>query len=260
MLKRLLKRARLKKLFFLGQPSKKFFTGDYWQKYLVQAKVEKPRVLIINPLNETKSNVRFSHIGVHRLRQPLDLAYLSSFLKKFTSAQLVDAAILKWPTEKTVEFINLVSPEILIVSSSPPDRWQNPDLDISSVFDIINQTTAKKKILVGTHGSVTPDWIFANCRVDFIVRGEPELTGEELVRALLEDKQDFSKIVGLSYKKGEEIVHNPDRVFNNDLNSYPLPDYDSLPMHLYSYSTDDLPAPFSLMLTSRGCRGNVFFV
>lgn len=251
--------SETKKTVSIRPAAKMVFTGNYWQRYLAEAKAKKPKVLIINPLNETAHNVQFSHISVHRLRQPLDLAYSSSFLKKITTVQLVDAAILKWSTAKTIEFINLAAPEILIVSSSPPDRWQNPDLDISNIFDIFNRTTAKKKILVGAHGSVTPDWIFANCRVDFVVRGEPELTVEELVKNLLENQEDFSETAGLSYKNNNTIVHNRERVFDSDLDDYPFPDYESLPMHLYGYSTDDLPIPFSLMLTSRGCPGQCIF-
>ena len=238
---------------------KKAFGGDYYQKYLKEAQANKPKVLLINPLNTSTVNVKFSHIGKNRLRQPLGLAYVSSFLKKITSTQLIDGAILAWDKEKTIKYINSVAPDILIISSSPLDRWQNPDVDISKIFEIINQTHAKNKILIGTHGTVTPDWVFENCCVDFVVRGEPEITCLELTQALLKASNDFSFIPGLSFRVGDKIVHNSDRIFQDNLDEYPCPDYEALPMHLYRYSTNDLPAPFSLMLTSRGCPAQCIF-
>jgi len=92
-----------------------------------------------------------------------------------------------------------------------------------------------------------------------VVRGEPELTCLEVVGNILAGSQDFSKIAGLSWRKDKKIIHNQDRVFNINLDDYPLPDYESLPMHLYSYSVVDLPEPFSIMLTSRGCPGQCVF-
>jgi len=106
---------------------------------------------------------------------------------------------------------------------------------------------------------VTPDWIFKNCKADFVVRGEPEFTCFELLGNILKDDKDFSKITGLSYRKEGKIIHNQNRIFNSNLDEYPMPDYESLPMHLYRYTTADLPGEFSLMLTSRGCPGQCVF-
>lgn len=243
----------------LRPAARKIFLGDYYKKYLKEAKENKPKVLLINPLNVSAVNTKLSHLGKNRLRQPLGLAYVSSFLKKITSVQLIDGAILGWNKKETIDYINLVAPDILIISSSPLDRWQNPDVDISNVFEIINQTQVKNKILIGAHGTVTPDWVFDNCCVDFVVRGEPELTCRELVENILASKNEFSAITGLSYKMDDKIIHNTDRFFQNNLDEYPWPDYEALPMHLYHYSTNDLPTPFSLMLTSRGCPGQCVF-
>lgn len=255
----LVKSAKEKKLISLRPPSKKTFDRSYSSKLMAEAKLNKPKVLIINPLNENKSNANFSHIGKHRLRQPLGLAYINAFLKKITDTQLVDAAILSWDVEKTIQYINLIKPEILIISSDPLDRWQNPDLDISSVFNIVNLADVKHKILVGAHGSVTPVWIFKNCKADFVVRGEPEKTCFELVGKLISGNSDFEEIAGLSWRNKNKVFNNPNRIFDSNLDEYPLPDYDSLPMHLYRYTTTDLPRPFSLMLTSRGCPGQCVF-
>src|SRR3990172_7895176 len=43
---------------------------------------------------------------------------------------------------------------------------------------------------------------------DYIVRGEGEETFEELIDALIQEK-DLSKILGLSFRRNETLVHNP---------------------------------------------------
>lgn len=254
----IIKSAETKKLVEIRPTAKKTFGRGFFRFLLSEAGKLKPKVLIVNPLNKSKSNEMFSHIGQNRLRQPLGLAYVSSFLKKITDVQFVDAAILGWDGDKTASYIDLVNPEVLIISSGPLDRWQNPDLDISSIFNIINKVRTKNKIIVGAHGSVTPDWIFENCKANFVVRGEPEMTCLELVKNLL-GGGDFKEIAGLSWRNHNKIIHNKDRIFDSNLDEYPFPDYESLPMHLYRYTTPDLPEPFSLILASRGCPGQCVF-
>jgi anaerobic magnesium-protoporphyrin IX monomethyl ester cyclase len=46
--------------------------------------------------------------------------------------------------------------------------------------------------------------------VDFVVRGEGELTFRELLRAL-EARRGFEHIAGLSFRHGDHVTHNPDR-------------------------------------------------
>src|SRR5690242_1257074 len=47
-------------------------------------------------------------------------------------------------------------------------------------------------------------------RVDFIVRGEGEVTFRELLRAI-ENEGDFEQIAGLSFRNVDSFPHNPDR-------------------------------------------------
>lgn len=58
---------------------------------------------------------------------------------------------------------------------------------------------------------------------DYCVRGEGEETLIELIEAI-ESGSEPVGIKGLSYRKGEEIVHNPDRGLICDLDSLPFPD------------------------------------
>ena len=78
--------------------------------------------------------------------------------------------------------------------------------------------------------------------IDVIARGESELTGPELLRAI--DGGDLSTVDGISYRKNGSIAHNPDRQRMSELDMIPFPAFDRIDMKRYEgYG----------MMTSRGC-------
>jgi radical SAM superfamily enzyme YgiQ (UPF0313 family) len=216
-----------------------------------------PDLLLINPNRRTQVNARASHIKGSRPRQPLGIAYTAATLRKGgVSVRLMDASILHWTVAQTADLVRRIRPRFVCVSTTQLDRWQNPDLDLTEVFALINAVAGGEGLPViveGTHGTVTPQWIFEKCRASSVIRGEPELTTLETMQALLSGKP-LDGIAGLSWREDGVVRSNPDRRFDKPLDEYPFPAYDDLPMQLYRYTLeDDLPAPFTLMLTSRGC-------
>ena len=75
------------------------------------------------------------------------------------------------------------------------------------------------------HPTFHPREVLGRPEVDFVVRGEGELTLLELVEALGRGK-DFSKILGLGYKDQGNVRINPMRPLIPDLDSLPFPDKD----------------------------------
>ncbi|MDP2946749.1 MAG: radical SAM protein [Nanoarchaeota archaeon] len=188
-----------------------------------------------------------------RPRQPLDLAYIASLLLKNNyEVKFLDANVLKYDADKTVSEIKTYNPDILILTSSPVDRWECPNSYIDSVFEVINKAGIRPTILTGSHGSLTPERIFEKCDVDYIVRNEPEIIVSNLVEALTKN-EDISKIKGVSHRVDDKIINNEDASRIENLDKLPFPAYELLPMDRYKYSSSDLPQPFSIMLTSRGC-------
>ena len=84
-----------------------------------------------------------------------------------------------------------------------------------------------------------------------IVRGEPELTVSELVRAI-SNEQNFNSINGISFFKDGNFHHNPVREPIKDLDSLPYP-----ARHLiekYHFTNPKLKKhPYTTVLTSRNC-------
>lgn len=92
-----------------------------------------------------------------------------------------------------------------------------------------------------------------NAFVDYIVRGEGEVTCTELLEAL-DSRASLENIAGISYRSNGAVVHNPDRPFIKDINVLPLPAVDLVPLSKYRA----LGFPIT-MVTSRGCPHECIF-
>ncbi|MCL5102772.1 MAG: B12-binding domain-containing radical SAM protein [Armatimonadetes bacterium] len=76
-------------------------------------------------------------------------------------------------------------------------------------------------VMGGSHVSFLADEALQHS--DYCVRGEGEQTLPELIDAI-ESGSGFGSILGLSYKVGDEVRHNPDRPLLCDLDSLPFAD------------------------------------
>lgn len=100
--------------------------------------------------------------------------------------------------------------------------------------------------------------------VDFVVIGEGEKSFVDLLNSYFFSKVPFSEIDGLCYRDNGKVIVNPKINFINDLDNYPMPDYDVLDMSLYEIEPDKWedfwhnPLELNLryrwpLLTSRSC-------
>lgn len=87
--------------------------------------------------------------------------------------------------------------------------------------------------------------------IDYVIRGEGEITAKELCDHCLRNQGNIEDIHGLSYIRDGVIVSNKDRGFIADLDTLPFPDRTLLDISKYSH-----PASIS---TSRGCPGRCIF-
>lgn len=122
---------------------------------------------------------------------------------------------------------------------------------IDSVLELCQK--AKKQgartVLGGVHPTLVPD-VVLHPAVDYVVRGEGEVTFAELVSG-----DDPSSIEGLTYKKDGKAVHNQDRPEIPNLDDLPPLRRDLLDFGKYAAWGMKLDA----ISTSRGCRFKCIF-
>ncbi len=90
--------------------------------------------------------------------------------------------------------------------------------------------------------------------VDFVCRGD----GEQLILDLLERLEDPGTVLGVTWQKDGKVQQNPNRPLPRDLDQWPYPDRESVPLDFVESMPLDVPAVLSLdkfttMQTSRGC-------
>jgi anaerobic magnesium-protoporphyrin IX monomethyl ester cyclase len=109
-------------------------------------------------------------------------------------------------------------------------------------------------VVGGPHATVKAEEVLKICpAVDYVVRGEGETTAVELTAAIADlrramNLQSVEGILGVSFRAGGTIRHNPPRDRTTDLDELAPPDR-ALLMHRAAYSSEDM----GLVMTSRGC-------
>jgi radical SAM superfamily enzyme YgiQ (UPF0313 family) len=84
--------------------------------------------------------------------------------------------------------------------------------------------------------------------VDIVVRGEGELTLQELAQNEIIPK-NLQKIKGITFRNDNKIIQTPERPFIQNLDDLPLPAYEYVPLEKYRiHGKIHLP-----IMTSRGC-------
>lgn len=92
--------------------------------------------------------------------------------------------------------------------------------------------------------------------IDFVIRGEGELTLLELVSKLDKNKK-YTAVAGLSYRNGEKIIHNPPRPLIANLDDLPLPGYHFIADHMHKYHFKLMASAgdgYAMVEASRGCQ------
>ncbi len=110
-------------------------------------------------------------------------------------------------------------------------------------------------IVGGTFATFNSVNILKDCSsIDYVGVGE----GEELILDFLENIDNPAAVGSLAWRAGEEVIKNPGRGIIQDLDKFPYPDRQTLPIDYIESLPLDVPAVLSMdkfctMQTSRGC-------
>ncbi|OUC05135.1 hypothetical protein RY27_29145 [Litorilinea aerophila] len=245
-------------------------------------------VLLVNPPTEDGGIwIRSQHRVGRRSRENMiwpqvELAQMAALLAPDYKVEIIDANAerMGWPEFK--KLLEEKRPKYYLTQVTAP-TLQN---DMYGVF--LAKSLGARTMAFGTH--VTPmtlETMRPFPALDFVLRGEPEITLRELLDRL-EDKtpsdprvrkmlaetshlqtrrmgkevisdrfpvpaeeSPFASILGLAWRRGDEIVINPDRPFIPDLNDLPIPLHELLPLDKQRMPM--IKGPFTFIVTSRGC-------
>jgi anaerobic magnesium-protoporphyrin IX monomethyl ester cyclase len=123
------------------------------------------------------------------------------------------------------------------------------------VIELIRALKPHAKIAVGGYDPSLACEVYEDMNVDYIVRGEGEITVREVARAL-EQGERFDHICGLSYRQANTWVHNPARpVHRLEDGEIRLPKRDARVLEGYTL----LGRQVDVVETSRGCTYDCSF-
>lgn len=147
------------------------------------------------------------------------------------------------------ETVHKHSPDLVGVSVMTP-KYRSA-LNIAKIVKEIDASIPV--VFGGPHPTILPERTLREEVVDIVVRGEGEYTFLELVNSI-ESGSDLSKVLGISYKRSEKIVHNPERPLIKNLDELPFPARGLL-INKEIYPSD----AFGSLLSSRGCPYRCIF-
>ena len=233
-------------------------------------------VMLVNPpAPDGGIWIRSQHRVGRRSRENMiwpqvSLAQMAALLAPDYTVEVVDAiaARMDWP-----EFEQLLEekrPKYYLTQVTAPTLRN----DMYGVF--LAKSLGARTMAFGTH--VTPltlETMRPFPALDFVLRGEPEMTLRELLDTL-EDKSPsdpriakmltetslsdrspeasqtpLNRIAGLAWRDQNEIVINPDRPFIPTLDDLPIPSHELLPLDQQRMPM--IKGPFTFIVTSRGC-------
>ena len=162
---------------------------------------------------------------------------------------VIDNSVKELNQEELVKCILKTEPELVGFGTTFATY---PEVRISS--DLIKKEN-KDIVTVagGPQATIYPDRIASHPSIDFVIRNEGEITFSELVEKLGNGGNVY-EIKGLSFKKGNGVVHNEQQPFIKDLDGLPFPARHLIDISKYKRRSMYFDVyPLDYIITSRGC-------
>jgi anaerobic magnesium-protoporphyrin IX monomethyl ester cyclase len=201
----------------------------------------KKKVLLVNPpypLEESPSPpFGLMSLGAYLLDQGIDVI-------------IEDYIVNPYSRERVRDIVRQFKPDIIGATGVT----MNINTAITILREYRKESPGSVIVMGGPHATFDAhNMLSDNPHIDFIVRGEGELTTTELVNSL-GDHNAYKSIKGISYRDNDSVRHNETRDFITDINILPYPARHLI--QLSKYKALGLPVN---MITSRGCPFECIF-
>jgi radical SAM superfamily enzyme YgiQ (UPF0313 family) len=228
--------------------------------------------------------IRTQHRVGRRTRENMvwpqvSLAQMSALLHPAYTVKIIDANAERMGWKAFADEIEKCRPRYYLT------QLTGPTLENDMYGCFLAKARGARTIAFGTHITPIPrETMHSYPSLDYGLVGEPDLTirdlldnlenrvdlRSDLIKALFakhdphyepaRDPQgnlDMTKIKGLAWRRGEEIVLNMPRPFVQDLDDLPIPMHELLPLQKYRMPL--IKGPFTFIVTSRGCPAGCIF-
>jgi len=183
----------------------------------------------------------------------LQLAAYLEFQNETWDIEVLDCQAEDFGWKKLEKYLEQAEPDVVVLSA----------LATCNTFTILRTLGIAKKVqpmvktvVGGQHfTALASESLKTYNEIDFVVRGEGEITLYELVKNLDEDRLPVD-VKGLSWRNDDKIIHNPPRPLINNLDDLPLPGYHFVSQHMNKYHFKMMShtgAGYALVEASRGC-------
>lgn len=198
--------------------------------------------------------------GEKRKSYPYSLMYLHShLLKNGFGSEVLDCDVVGWKPKDLVSYLEKNKAAIVGITAYTYNRF----CAYRTIKEIKSKLPECYIIVGGRHFSALATEALERLKeIDFVVRGEGEITLKELCEAVYDNKP-VDGILGVTFRKNGKIVSNPDRPVAPDLDAinYNLDDFFSL-KGKYDFVSTMRRFPTSkgfTVIAGRGCPGSCVF-
>jgi anaerobic magnesium-protoporphyrin IX monomethyl ester cyclase len=257
-------------------------------KFTEEYRTHNVDVLLVNPPSPDGGIwIRSQHRVGRRSRENMiwgqvSLAQLAAVMYPDYTVHIIDAIAERMSWEDFEKQLRELKPKYYITQMTAPT------LTNDNYGCFLAKSVGAITMAFGTH--VTPlavETMRPHPSLDYCLRGEPEMTLREVVdtiegrtefsaeilnlykttdpewepkvaeRLPNSDQFDMTHVKGLVWRKGGEILRNPDRNFIPNLDDLPLPMHHLLPLD--KYRTPVIKGSYQFIVTSRGCTAGCMY-
>ncbi|MBN1664068.1 MAG: cobalamin-dependent protein [Deltaproteobacteria bacterium] len=182
---------------------------------------------------------------------PFGLASLAGYLREQKiDVRIEDYIVMPYSIDKVEKILADYKPDIVGATAVT----MNVKTALKILADYKKTNPRLITVMGGPHVTFDAEAVLSeHPYVDYVVRGEGELTFHEMVQRL-EQHASVDDVLGISYQKDGKVIHNARRPLIEDINILPYPARDLLPISKYKALS------FVLSLsTSRGCPYSCIF-
>lgn len=189
---------------------------------------------------------------------PMWLAYTTGWLEKNdVDCFLIDATTPKYSYEQIIDMVKKDQPKMIVVDTSTPSIYN----DVRFGVDMKKLAPDTFVVLVGPHVSSMPkESLEINKAIDAVAVYEYEDTLLDLYNEINKESPNLSQVKGIAYRKENDIIINPLRPLETNLDKYPFVSeiykkYLDYKDYFYSHSR----YPIITLITGRGCPYQCYY-